>query len=511
MIRVPDSGSLRRLQSEIERFLASLGHPIVVEDEMELFDLTAAQWKLSVEFGKLLFEAWNAARSIGRRIEDIAYRDRDRLGIFVRKPGARETATLEFRELELSRRGAARPADRGRAGRELLAVLGRSYPACKFERVSHSSDREHSFSTWYTRGLARQGRTAWAFLGLSEDEGPAAADSVLAYGLIWLDWLRAHSDRLIVPGLKFFLPRAALQPIAHRVTCLDHRALQVEIFEWRPGDHDLAAIDLKDYGNVETELAPRRQAEMLLERHGGFLRELTGDLYEEVDVVPGSSATFLSVRVKGLEVARLEGQVSPRVSFGLEGSARPLDPTNRPEFREFLRKVIETRKARSPDRKHEFYRLQAERWLESLLLGDISRIDPALQPRFVYPQVPAFAGIDRGVIDILGAAQTGRLSVIELKVEEEINLPFQGLDYWLRVKWLAERSQFQERGYFPGVALGEASPLLYLVSPAFRFHSTTGRLIRYLAPAIELTQVGLNDRWREKVKVLFRRRRSEIQ
>ena len=105
----PDS--LRKLQDEIERFIRSLAHPVVAEQDTELFDLTAARWKLSIEFGKLLFEAWNPARSIACRVEEIAYRDRGRLGVFVRKPGLRATGTLEFRELERAER-APRSASR---------------------------------------------------------------------------------------------------------------------------------------------------------------------------------------------------------------------------------------------------------------------------------------------------------------------------------------------------------------------------------------------------------------
>lgn len=196
----PDLDSLRQLQNEIESFLKSLRHPMVVENEEELFDLTAARWKLSVEFGKLLFEAWNDARSMGRRVEEIAYRDRERLGIFVRKAGARETGTLELRELEPAERGgraatAARPQARSRSRRDFVSLLAREYPGWKLERVSNRSDREYSFSTWYTRGVARQGRSAWAFLGLAQSEAPAAADNALAHGLIWLDWLRSRSGR----------------------------------------------------------------------------------------------------------------------------------------------------------------------------------------------------------------------------------------------------------------------------------------------------------------------------
>ncbi len=501
-----DPDLLLALQRELETFIHSLAHPIVLEDEVELFDLTAARWKLTVEFGKLLFEAWNASRSIARRLETVAYRDGGRIGVFARKPGGRETGTLEFRELELPQKAARSPAaDRARFRKEFLALLEREYPGGQLERVSNRSDLEHSFSTWYTRGLARQGRTGWAFLGVAESEPLTAADSILAHGLIWLDWLRIQSERVTVPGLKIFLPPAAVRLTAHRASCLNNRAAQVEIREWKSGEAHSTPVDLKDFGNVETHLAPRRQGELLVEAHRPLLRECVGDSLEQMDVVADPSGNFTSLRVRGLEVARVEGQINSQIYFGLEGSYRKLDEESPGEFRRFLKNVLEVRNARSRNKSHQFYRLQSERWLESLLLRDVTRIDTELVPECVYPQVPAFSAMDRGIIDILGVTRRGRLAVIELKVHEEINLPVQGLDYWLRVKWLQERGQFQERGYFHGVELSHAPPLLFLVCPAFRFHSTTERVIRYLDPSIEIIQVGLNDQWREGIQVLFRR------
>ena len=226
-------------------------------------DLTAAHWRLTVEFGKLIFSAWNSGRSFSRRVEEVAYRDRDRFGIFVRKPGGRETTTLEFRELRAPA-GVGRAAGRTGFRQQLIALLEREYRGWKFERVSNRSDREHSFSAWYTRGMARQGRSAWAFLGLSEEEGTAAADGVLAFGLIWLDWLRSQADGVAITHLKLFLPPAAVSVIAHRAAYLDPRALSVEIYEWRAGQPSATRVDLKDYGNVETRLAvatPGRVAE----------------------------------------------------------------------------------------------------------------------------------------------------------------------------------------------------------------------------------------------------------
>ncbi len=497
-----DPGALRALQGEIEAFLRSADHPIVVEDGVELFDLTAAGWRLSVEFGKLVLWVSNPARSIVRRIEEVAYRDGTRLGLFVRKPGSRQTSTLEFRPLAR----AARPAstrDRARARGELLALLGREFPGWRFERVSRRSDRAHSFSTWYTRGCARRGTTAWAFLGLSEGEAPAAADAVLGFSLVWLDWLRARSDRATVAGLKLFLPRTAVETAAHRAAWLNPRAMQVEIFEWSDGG--LRPVDLKDYGNVETSLVPRRRALELVERHRELLRRWAGGLDGSLDFVPDPGGSFVSLKVRGLEVARIEGLLAPRLFWGLEGRLRRFREEDEGEFRDFLRSVVETRAAESADPSHEFFRLQSERWLESLIVRDLTQIDPALLPECVYPQVPAFAGTDRGVIDILGATRGGRLAVIELKLDEEINLPFQGLDYWLRVKWLGERGQLTAAGYFPGVELSAAPPRLYLVSPAFRFHSSTPTLVRYFHPSVPIVQVGLSARWRKAVRVLFRR------
>src|ERR1019366_8905281 len=221
---------LRQLQSQIEALLQSLHHPLLVENEEALMDLTAAKWRLTVEFGKLIFSAWNSSKSFSRRVEALAYRDRDRFGIFVRKPGGRGTATLEFRELRAPG-GVSRAIGRTGFRQQLTALLERDYHGWKLERVSNHSDREHSFSAWYTRGLAKQGRSAWAFLGLGDEESTAAADGVLAFGLIWLDWLRGQEDSVALSQLKLFLPPAAVTVIAHRAAYLNARALKVEICE----------------------------------------------------------------------------------------------------------------------------------------------------------------------------------------------------------------------------------------------------------------------------------------
>ncbi|MGH9404777.1 MAG: hypothetical protein ACRD3D_02945 [Terriglobia bacterium] len=507
VIPVSNPDALLDIKAEVEDFLGAHANSVLVEDGAELMDLSRSTSRVSIEHGKLLFEAWNGARSIVRRVEEVAYRDQGRLGLFARRPAAREAGVLELRD-----GGSPAPAERAEARsavrRDLTAYLQKCFPEWRLDRVSNRSDREHSFSAWYTRGLARRGNRAWAFIGLGQDESSAAADAALAYGLNWLDRLRAAPERAVISGIKLFLPEAAIPLNALRAGALNPRAAEVEIYEW-PARGAAEPISPGSFANLETHLVPRRDPAAAIERRRDLLREILGPFFDRIDIAAEAGAGVLSLRVHGLEIARLEGQVAPRLVWGIEGNRRALRPdaggSDRDEFLAFVGSALATRDHAARDPGHEMYRLQPERWLESLLIRDLSKLDPELRGDYVYPQVPAFSGVDRGVVDILSLSKDGRLAVIELKLYEDIALPFQGLDYWLRVKWLNDRRQFQAFGYFRGVELSPLPPRLYLISPAFRFHPSNERLIRYFDPSIEVIQAGLNQQWRQGVKVLFRR------
>jgi hypothetical protein len=93
-----------------------------------------------------------------------------------------------------------------------------------------------------------------------------------------------------------------------------------------------------------------------------------------------------------------------------------------------------------------------------------------------------------------------------LKADEDIHLPLQGLDYWARVKWHQSRGEFLRFGYFGGRVLAEQSPLLFLVAPALHVHPATDVILLYLSTEIEWGFVGIDERWREGVRVVFRKR-----
>jgi len=74
----------------------------------------------------------------------------------------------------------------------------------------------------------------------------------------------------------------------------------------------------------------------------------------------------------------------------------------------------------------------------------------------------------------------------------------------MRVRWHQRLVYIPSFGYFPGIELSDAPPLVYLVAPAIRFHPTTGTLLRYLSDEIEVTRVGLAENWRRGLRVALR-------
>ncbi|MFI5126078.1 MAG: hypothetical protein ACHQJX_04550 [Candidatus Acidiferrales bacterium] len=108
------------------------------------------------------------------------------------------------------------------------------------------------------------------------------------------------------------------------------------------------------------------------------------------------------------------------------------------------------------------------------------------------------------MIDLLGVTRQGRLVVIELKASEDLHLPLQAVDYWLRVRRHLVEGDFQNYGYFPGVEFQPHPPLVWLVAPGLRFHPANEVLARYLVPDLQVSRIGLSENWRRGIRVVFR-------
>ena len=149
----------------------------------------------------------------------------------------------------------------------------------------------------------------------------------------------------------------------------------------------------------------------------------------------------------------------------------------------------------------------SERALEACVRSNPSVIEASLLPAPVHGQVLTFAAADRDLIDLLALSASGRLVVLELKTSEDIHLPLQALDYWMRIRWHAERAELRE--LFPGAQLSNLPPQLLLVAPAMAFHSANASILRYFSPEIEVERVGLNADWPRNLKVVLRLKASD--
>ena len=261
----------------------------------------------------------------------------------------------------------------------------------------------------------------------------------------------------------------------------------------------MAPVDPRDHGNLDTRLEPFRRP-----------APGAGARWQGIATLPGveqvlKSGGRVSLRVRGIEFAELVGE---DLSFGLgrryHAGARDME--------EIERVAGALERARSPeaaDRDHPLYRQYPEAWLESQARAHIQILDATLRPEPVYGQVPAFAGGDRGILDLLAVDHAGRLVVVELKASADLHLPLQALDYWIRVKWHLDRGEFAPAGYFPGIELAPGPPRLLLVAPSLEFHPSTETLIEYFSPEIEVERVGIGVEWRKGLQVMFRLAGSE--
>ena len=182
-----------------------------------------------------------------------------------------------------------------------------------------------------------------------------------------------------------------------------------------------------------------------------------------------------------------------------------------PEIEALARGLARLRSADAADRVNPLYLRHPEAWLESQVRTSASRLDAGIRDAPLYGQAPQFAAGSRGILDLLAVDYDGRLVVIEVKASEDIHLPLQALDYWMRVKWHLERGEFEGRGYFPGIPLRPDPPRLLLVAPALEFHPANETVLRYFSSEIHVERIGVGIQWRQELQVMFRAPSAPLQ
>ena len=506
-----------QLERELTSFLAEAQNALVVEDGAVIFDLREARYSISGERGRCLLHLWSSERNIVRRVLDAEQKN-GCMNLTVQRFGQPRPQKLEI-FLDRDRRTPnARKLARTQYQKLLERVLIRNFPDWRVENLTSAMDLERSFGPIYARGLIRKGNTAFAVLGVNAQELQSAIDGSLTFGLLWLEHCRnREAGKSVVKGLKLFVPRRCSDVICSRLSQLNLRLAEFHLFELDERDEVVQPRDLQDRGNIATRLVRRPDENSVRSRFAAAISRITSLIPEcQVTVLSSSEIGF---RLHGLEFARARiaiernsFQSNEEIVFGAGSYERLLDDASLALFEELAQRLRAARKS-GCDSRDPLWRMYPERWLESLVCRQITRLDSRLDPNHVYVQVPAFTASDRAMIDVLTVTSTLRLAVIELKADEDIHLPLQGLDYWGRVKWHQERGEFQQFGYFlddesKPLTISSSPPMLLLVSPALRVHPAVDTVLRYFPPNIDWELIGLDEHWRKELRVIFRKRNS---
>lgn len=519
------------IAAALEAFLAEYPKAFVMEDGKVLFDMRTAKYSLATGHGRCTLQLWGEDRNIVRRVSGTAPRG-GVLRLTTHRFGQTRPGSLEFVADKDRRTPSTREATRTRYLRVLERIMLRCWGDWKADGFRTAMDLEKSFGPAYARGSLLQGQNAWAVIGVNAAESQAIVDGILTLGVLWLAHCREHAGgRRLYRGLRLIVPRGMATLTASRLAWMNPDAAQWEVWELDEKTEGIEQRDAADHGNLSTRLVHAPNESAARERFAesaakvmALVPEMGSDVVEQ-KLRSGAEMAFL---LHGLEFARVRmgyaGQSFNRaqeITFGTGAHETPLTEENAGQLRGMVAGLFERRcageKKLRPDARDPLYRMQPERWLESVLRRDASVIDERLNAAHVYTQVPAFAASDRGMLDLLSVDKDGRLAVIELKADEDLHLALQGLDYWVRVRWHHQQNpdassglgEFQRHGYFGGMRLAEGAPRLYLVAPALCVHPATEVVLRYLSPRVEWELVALDDRWRQKAKVVWRKRSGE--
>jgi len=521
---------VEEIARELEEFLAANPRAVVLDEGRIAFDMRSAKYRLETGHGRCVLHLWSDEKNLVRTVTAATVKSGS-LRLTVQRFGQAKPQTIEITANQDRRSPSARESGRVKYLRVLERVLAREFADWKVDGLSTAMDLEKSFGPAYARGMLVKGQRAWAVIAVNGEELQSTVDGILTLGILWLDACRAASEgRRVCQGLKVIVPKGRGGVTALRMAWLNEAAAQWELWELEERTEELVERDLADRGNLATKLVRAADEAAVRERFA----EATARV---MALVPEEARGLVELRVRGtaemgfllhgLEFARVRSGYAAgsfnrehEVTLGAGASETPLKAENEEKGRGMVAELFARRKA-SGDKRDALYRMQPERWLESVLRRDIEPVDASLDAAHVYTQVPAFAAMDRGMLDLLGVTNDGRLAVIELKADEDLHLAMQGLDYWIRVRWhqrdVADATdrqgfglgEFQRMGYFAGMRLSELDPRLYLVAPALRVHPATDTVLRYISPKVEWMLVALNEKWREEVKVVWRKRSGD--
>lgn len=484
------------IANSIEQFLATCEAPALLERGAAPILLAPERRRVEVTPRGARLEAWDDERTWSRRILGIAGTGRHKMELEAYRFGKQQLRVTLVDAARAQSAPLLEKTQRSAFAAAFRLFLNRHYGSWRWEAYRTEAKLENSWSPLYPTALLTRGQAAVAAVAAPpRDTGFHG----LTFALIWLAWVKQNHGELAARRLLLYLPEEFARPTVSLARQLASDQLEVEIWLYSEEGGEYR-LDAADRGNLDSLLAPRYSR---LAGPAWWVEFWSArrDL-EAVEEAGGA----LSYRLRGMEVARLEpanGNVQPQLYFST-GKRRKATPARLTEFGLALDELARRRCPEPEDRTHPDYLTAPERWLEREVRQNFCELDPQADPGLVYGQCLGSLGGERSALDLLGVNREGRLLLVELKANEDIHLPLQAFDYWLRVRKHLEQGDFTGNGYFPGRVLSPLPPRVFLVSPALRFHPMTGEVLQFLPRAMEVVRVGVGENWRKQFDVVLR-------
>ncbi len=530
LLQLNDAVTVTDAKRAIDELLSAHTEWFLAQDGRAPLAISSAEFEFSTDHNRLIFSSWTETGSRSWRITAWSWTGQKLVLAASRRMGA-EAATID-----LVPRESAKAIVAGIAAARQVRCVKLAQIACDAlvaqTSVCDSSPDDHRLESGplkiesavlspgirrdqpgrYARIVLRRPQERIALTATVAGSDARNVDSLFSSALLWFNRLQSRPKRPYVQKLLIIVEHNILEAVRQRHVLLRESLRQrIDLYEIDEAWQQLEAArpwERRNLWRQRLRQFPAVAEDETVER----VQQIVALAPDAIDVV--SSRHGQTLRYHGLPFARVRRVMNrDRIWFGIEGSRRRLlDDYHEPEWAKLFRDLESHRHRDCPDKHHWFYRAAGEAWLESILRRDISRLDPGLIVAPLHAQFRTSHGgaIGRGggarPIDLLALRHDGRLAVIELKINEDREPVFQGVDYWRRVEAHRRRGHISTARLFGSREISDESPLVYLVAPTLRFHPSFATLARTIAPDIEVYRFDINENWRAGVRVVRRER-----
>lgn len=466
------------------------------------FALQTGEIELELKSGKILlgvlddkgFQTWRV-RSFEQKRDEILLnltrnfqREREKIRLVPRVSASELSSAIEFARLEKAN--------------QIAQIIVTETRGAKLVRVALKEENGRFAQIILESASGKQTAV------LADVSDAATHENLTAFAILWLAKLQSRKKKPVETIWILAEKKQAkkLQKL-HALLRLNWQS-KIEIFEisrkdakTQSGEKESLNQSLKKLEAIGFERLWREKPKTIQSLEASEIsrtaREIISLAPEMLDAVLARQGETL--RFFGLPFARVRRVAGEeKVWFGTENKQQLLTENNFAEFSALVEELKIYRRFDAANKRHAFFRLAPEAWLEAVLRRNVKLLDANLVLSPVHNQFRA----ERDKIDLLALRCDGRLIIVELKTSPDREVVFQAADYWRKIEALRRAGHLQTAKIFGDLEISNQPALVYLVAPFLSFHRDFDFLAQTVAKEIEIFRFDLNENWRENLKVL---------